>query len=137
MSAEVVRLDLPATGKYLGAVGTCIEEMLSGIDRLPEALSQGVQLAVHEACANIVDHAYAGKPGGRMQIILTLDHRSRRLIVELHDSGTSFDPRSAAEPDLEEGQIRGYGLFIVRQVMDEVTHEPTAGDNRWRLVKEL
>jgi serine/threonine-protein kinase RsbW len=139
MTAESVLLDLPASGKYLHTVSTCIEDMLGSLDGLAEApgVLQQVQLAIHEACTNVVEHAYEGRKHERMQIILTLDDTSRRLTVELRDSGQPFDPSSVAEPDLEDGQIHGYGLFIMRQVMDEVTYEPSDGANRWRLVKEL
>lgn len=138
-AAESVYLDLPATGKYLAAVSACVGEMLSALDGSTEvaAVSQQVQLAVHEACANIVDHAYEGMVKGRMQITLSLDHETRRFVVELHDNGKGFDPASVAEPDLKSGQVHGYGLFIIRQVMDEVTYEPAAGSNRWRLVKDV
>lgn len=137
MSGDTVQLDLPATGKYLNLVSSCIEEMLGGIDGLVDAaqVSQQVQLAVHEACANIVEHAYEGTVRGRMQVTLTLDDRS--LVVDLRDSGKSFDPARVLEPNLAEGQIHGYGLFIMREVMDEVTYEPSPGNNRLRLVKEL
>jgi serine/threonine-protein kinase RsbW len=137
-STEVIRLDLPATMKYLNVVGACIAEVLSRESDVKDldTLIYNVQLATHEACTNIVDHAYA-EAGGRIIILLAVQHNPRRLIVELHDTGQSFDLSTVKEPVLGEPQVRGYGLFLMRQIMDEVTYDAQAGHNRWRMVKRF
>lgn len=137
--ADVIRLDLPATHKYLNVLEACLTGMLARIPALdePSVLTYGVKLAVHEICTNIVDYAYAGQSVGRINITLTMTPESRRLVVELHDTGLPFDAAAVPEPNLEEGQVHGYGLFLVRQLMDEVTYDPQPDGNRWRLVKNL
>ena len=137
--ADVVRLDLPASHKYLNVLGACLAEVLGRVEGLadPATSVYNVQLAVHEACTNVVDHAYAGRTGGRIRVTLTLATAPGRLVVELHDTGRSFDPAGVAEPRLGEPQVGGYGLFLVRQLMDEVSYEPRPDGNRWRLVKNL
>lgn len=136
---DTIRLDLPATHTYLHVLRACLGELLATIEGLADRpdVVHGLQLAVHEACINIVDHAYAGLNPGRIQITITLVSVSRQLIIELEDTGGSFDLAAIPEPDLVEGQIRGYGLFLIRQVMDEVVYEPLPQGNRWRLRKEL
>jgi serine/threonine-protein kinase RsbW len=135
--SDVIRLDLPATHKYLNVLGACLGEMLTRAEGLddPTALTYAVQLAVHEICANIVEHAYAGQPAGRIGVTVTLAAQPRRLVVDLADTGRSFDPAGVPEPDLTEGQAGGYGLFLVRQLMDDVTYHPQPGGNHWRLAK--
>ena len=137
-SAEVIRIELPATMKYLNVVGACIAEVLSretDVENL-DTLIYNVQLATHEACTNIVDHAYE-EAGGRIHIVLGIHANPRRIIVELHDSGQAFDPSTVKEPTLGEPQVRGYGLFLMRQIMDEVTYDTNSGHNRWRMVKHF
>ena len=136
---ETVRLDLPGNGRYLGLLGPCIHEMLTVAGGVPDSseLSRRLQLAVHEACANIVDHAYRDGRTGRIRISLTVTTSPRRLIVDLHDTGEAFDPSTVPPPNLEEGQVHGYGLYLIRQVMDEVVYYPERGNNRWHLVKDL
>jgi serine/threonine-protein kinase RsbW len=97
-----------------------------------------IQLAVDEACANVVHHAYQGMDPGEMEISCSLDEQG--LIIQVRDWGRGFDPEDVEEPDvdapLEERTLGGLGLFLVRQVMDDVefTFDPQEG-NRLRMAK--
>jgi len=135
---DVIHLDLPATHKYLNLLGACIGEMLSRLDDVADVESTiyNLQLAVQECCANIVDHAYDGTDG-RIYATLNLIDEPRRLVIELHDNGHTFEPELVPQPVLGEPQVRGYGLFLMRQLLDEVDYLPQPGDNCWRLVKQL
>ena len=136
--AHIVRLEIPATHLHLRLLGPCISTLIDGPDSAatPSPTAYNVHLAVHEACANIVDHAYAEIAGGRIGLTFTC-HDSRSFVVDLHDTGRSFNLDDAAEPDLAVPQTEGYGLFLVRALMDEVVYEPQDGDNHWRLVKQI
>ncbi|MCB8987612.1 MAG: ATP-binding protein [Ardenticatenaceae bacterium] len=101
-----------------------------------DSLFYNIELAVHEACTNIVEHAYAGI-SGRIEIAFTLSEEHRQFIIELRDRGQSFNLADVQSPDLEQPQTSGYGLFLVHQLMDEVSYFPEPGNNRWRLVKNF
>jgi serine/threonine-protein kinase RsbW len=97
--------------------------------------SQGIheiQVAVDEACANIVQHAYAGMEAGDMEISCHV--AGRTFVVRVHDWGKSFSPDDVADPDvdapLEERILGGLGLFFIRQFMDEVrfSFDPILGN---------
>jgi serine/threonine-protein kinase RsbW len=136
--ANVIRLNLPASHQYLNVVGACLTAMLDRIE--PSSEYQGtaynLELAVHEACANIVDHAYQGEDG-RLDVTFSLAEEPRRLVVDLHDTGRTFDLSLVEEIDLEDPRERGYGLFLVQQLLDEVCYYPETGNNHWRLMKRL
>jgi serine/threonine-protein kinase RsbW len=137
--AERIDLDVPASLKYLNVVGACVTEMISraqGVEEL-EVVAYNVQLAVHEICTNVVDHAYEGREGGRIRLTFTMHQAPQRFVAELVDTGSSFDPSVVPDPDLEAGQTSGYGLFLARQLMDSVTYDPGPVGNRWRLEKSL
>lgn len=136
---DTIHLDLPASHKYLNVLSGCIAEMLARAGELaqPDELLYNVQLAVHEICTNIVEHAYSHANRGRIKITLTLSAHPRQFIVDLYDTGRCFDPAGVPSPDLDEGQIHGYGLYLVRQLMDTVTYDPQSSNNRWQLVKNL
>ena len=136
---EVIRLDLPASHKHLNILGACISELLVRVEHVDdrEAIIYSMQLAAHEACANIIDHAYAGDSGRRILITLTLAGCPRRLIIELHDTGFSFDLAAVPEPNLDEAHDHGYGLFLMRSLMDEMTYTSRPEGNHWALVKHL
>lgn len=80
-----------------------------------------LQLAVDEACANVVLHAYGGR-GGEVEITVELTGGGVR--VTIRDWGRAFDPQTVPSPDieasLEQRRLGGLGLYLMRQVMDEV-----------------
>jgi serine/threonine-protein kinase RsbW len=137
--ANMVRLNLPATHKFLNLVGACLGAMLERLERVPEpqAIAYNLELAVHETCANIVEHAYEGEGNGRIDLTFSLAEQPRRLVIDLHDTGRTFDLATVEDINLEEPQVRGYGLFLVQELLDEVCYYPEPGNNHWRLVKML
>ena len=136
-SAEVVRIDIPATYKHLSIVSACITEIIERTEDVDERkeLIYNLQLAVHETCANIVEHAYEGQSEGRIAVTLTLFSHPRQLCVDLQDTGQSFDVFAVPDPDLSQPQVSGYGLFLIRHLVDEVTYTPGSTYNCWRLIK--
>lgn len=136
---DVIRLDLPATHKYLNVLGAGVTEMLARVEGLDDSamVAYNVQLAIHEICVNIVNHAYDGTGHGRIGITLGWEPEARRLTVDLDDTGRSFDIATVPDPDLEQVQVHGYGLFLVREFMDTVEYRAGPGGNRWHLSKNL
>lgn len=134
----VFRFDIPATFKYLNVVSSSLTAILEHADSLPErdVLIYNIILAVHEICTNIVEHAYAGK-GGRIEIVVCLDEKPDHIVMDIYDTGQRFDLDSTPMPDLDEALVRGYGLFLIRELMDEVSYWPGAKQNHWRLMKKL
>lgn len=105
---------------------------------LDENASYAVQLAVDEACANIIEHAYGGE--GRGQIVCTVSDSPQAMTVILNDFGRPFNPKSIPEPNLraplKKRKEGGLGLFFIRKYMDEVRFEfsPEKG-NQLTMVK--
>jgi serine/threonine-protein kinase RsbW len=99
-----------------------------------------IQMAVDEACANVVEHAYAGMPPGVMEVECRCEGQD--LIVLIRDWGQTFVPEAVPEPDieapLEERQLGGLGLYLIRSAMDraEFTFDPKRG-NELVMVKRL
>jgi serine/threonine-protein kinase RsbW len=106
-----------------------------------ESFAYELELAVSEVLTNIIQHAYKGACGEiRGEFRLEAD----RIQIDVYDRGVPFNlasvPRLAAVPDRDRDvrrtSERGYGVHIVRQVMDEVDYWPsTEAGNHWRLVK--
>ncbi|WP_298819635.1 ATP-binding protein [Chloroflexus sp.] len=137
--SEVIRLDLPARHSYLHLLSETIAELLRQVGADNETLIYNVQLAAHEVCTNIVSHAYRNRRDGegRIHITLTLYPQPPRIEIELHDTGETFDPELVPQPNLSEAQIHGYGLFLIRHLMDKVSYTSLPDGNRWHLVKHL
>lgn len=97
-----------------------------------------IDLAVDEACSNVIDHAYAGDKQGEIRISLDLTEIGLRIIIQ--DDGVPFDPDCVAEPDLtsplETRCERGLGIYLIHEVMDEASWDfSTPGVNQLTLVK--
>ncbi len=125
------QLTITADLSQLEQVSDIIESMLVNADDLSDDI-YNIQLAVHECCTNIVTHAYGGEPGN---IDLTFDLTPEKYTIEICDSGQSFELDKVQSPDLENGQIHGYGIFLINQLMDEVAYRPGSPRNCWNLVR--
>jgi anti-sigma regulatory factor (Ser/Thr protein kinase) len=81
-----------------------------------------VQMAIDEACSNVIQHAYGGKPNGSIDIVI--EKRNKDFIVTIRDYGKPFDPKTVARPKtnvpLSERNIGGLGLFFMYKLMDRV-----------------
>jgi serine/threonine-protein kinase RsbW len=139
MPDETIRLDLPATHKYLHLLGSCIEGVLMRVEDLADAEKQvyNLQLAAQELCTNIVEHAYYGREAARIRVALSLEVNPTQLVLEFWDTGRSFEPSQVPEPALGETQVHGFGLFLVQQLVDDIQYKPMVGGNSWRLTKRL
>jgi len=82
-----------------------------------------IQMAVDEACTNIIKYAYSEGDG---VIDITCDVQENNLIVTIRDKGKPFDPQSVAPPDLHadlnQRKIGGIGIFLMKKLMDDVSY---------------
>jgi len=125
----------------LSRVRTTVSEVL---DRSPfdSNMRNKIIVAVDEALANVVEHAYAGG-SGVIDISFELDER--QLEVKIRDKGEKFDPGERLQSTLDIhkhiklGLKGGLGLFLMRQIMDEVRFNEASDDftNELVLVKRL
>jgi serine/threonine-protein kinase RsbW len=106
-----------------------------------------IEIAVDEACSNIVKHAYANDKEWSWrhrdpQIRLELRTEEGRLVIEINDHGQRFDFASYRPTDIDhrlrEMNPGGYGIAIIRRFMDEVQYSSNdQTGNTLRLVKYL
>ena len=79
-------------------------------------------LAVDEACANVIEHAYRHDATKEVTVKAIVDDEALRIHVV--DTGQGFDPMSVPQPDLQtlvaERRLGGLGLRVIKSLMDEV-----------------
>jgi serine/threonine-protein kinase RsbW len=99
----------------------------AGAAGLGEEAVYAVEMAVDEACTNIIEHAYGGEGRGDIECTCQINHEG--LTVTLRDYGSPFDPSNVPEPNvnaaLEDREEGGLGLYLIRKLMDEVDFEFT------------
>ena len=89
-----------------------------------------VQLAVDEACSNIIEHAYNGE--GQGDIVCTCVTLPKSFKVILEDRGKQFDPETVKDVEigvpLDKLGNRGAGVFLMKKLMDAVEFEFLEGN---------
>jgi serine/threonine-protein kinase RsbW len=105
-----------------------------------------IEMAVDEACSNVLEHAYASDKEWSWkrdpEIRLEIHHALDRITILIHDHGQRFDFSTYRPTDILEHVFAmhpgGYGVAIMRQFMDEVHYSSNdAEGNTLRMVKYL
>lgn len=129
--------ELQATYEQSMALKENLEEFLAGgRQAIPAQAGYDIWLAVHETFINIVEHAYENQ-GGRVICTAAWREPERAIEISLWDHGRSFSPDDPVCPDPTLLQEGGYGLYLVRRLMDRVTYTPGPQGNCWQLLKYL
>ena len=113
-------LRLEASALALRGLGGWLRD---AIEQLPDeqvaaTLLPRAELALHEACMNVVDHAQlpAGE-GIEVELVLSAD----RLVLTVRDRGKEFHPSEVPEPQRAVLQERGYGVKIIRSLVSDLS----------------
>ena len=106
---------------------------------LEEKVRRSMSLVFDELLNNIVSYAYGDDGEHWIDVLVELDHE--RLSVTVEDEGHPFNPFARSAPDttlsLEEREIGGLGIHLVRKMMDEVSYVRRTGRNVVIVVKHL
>ena len=99
-----------------------------------------LELAVDEACANVIEHAYNHDSTKEVTVRAILDDETLR--IQVIDTGLGFDPTSIPQPALErlvaDRKSGGLGLRVIKSWMDEVHYEIVPGSkNELHMTKRI
>ncbi len=101
---------------------------------ISDDIRTGLELAIHEVLTNIVVHGYADTRGS---ITLRFGGDTSEIVIDIEDQARAFDPLEAPMPDLDAPQVHGYGMFLVRELMDTTEYGRRGQTNHLRLIKHL
>jgi anti-sigma regulatory factor (Ser/Thr protein kinase) len=107
---------------------------------LPPGEVAKLELAVDEACANVIEHAYGSDVTKEVSVRATLDDQILEIFVI--DSGVGFDPSSIEQKELDKlvaaRKSGGLGMRLIKSLMDIVEYQMIPGvKNELRMVKKL
>ncbi len=115
-----------------------MEEFAAGA-RLGSEPRHAMEVALDELLNNIISYGYHDRAEHRIQVELLAD--SERLTIVISDDAVAFNPFEKAPPDmsqsLEEREPGGFGIHIVRKLMDECSYRRSGGRNIVTLCKNL
>ncbi len=96
-----------------------------------------IDIAVDEIVSNVARYAYEDKTGN---VTVKAETDENALTITVTDSGIPYNPLEKEDPDItlsaEERGIGGYGIFIVKKVMDSVSYEYKDGQNILKMTKK-
>ena len=99
-----------------------------------------VTLALEEIFANISKYAYPSGEG-MIDIFYEIDKDEKQLKVIIKDKGTAFNPLEKEDPDLgasvSERKIGGLGIYIVKNIIDDIQYQRINNENVLELIKQL
>ena len=134
-------LSIPNETKHLATVRQTVMEVLE-LSPFDVKTRNKIVVAVDEALANVVEHAYQGKPGV-IDLVFAIDED--RLLVMIRDNGVRFDPGEGGlkssidiQTHIRLGLKGGLGMFLMRQIMDEVAYRhETPWTNELVMIKKF
>jgi serine/threonine-protein kinase RsbW len=117
--------------KFIELVSRCAEEHGFSSERITE-----IGVATEEALVNVCNYAYQEGSGDvKVSCILDDEHR---FVIEIEDAGIPFDVLSIGEPDLindiDERKVGGLGVFIIRELVEDVQYRREDDKNVLKLV---
>ena len=107
---------------------------------LAEIEIANLELAVDEACANVIEHAYGHDATKEVTVSANFDGDSITFVIV--DAGKGFDPAQINQEELEsliaKRKDGGLGMRLIKTLMDEVQYEIGPGQkNELRMTKRI
>ena len=124
--------------KEINKLNQFIEEIGEEFALAPDVVFN-LTLVLEEAVVNVINYAYPKEE--HQYIYLSAKLQDGSIIFVLTDSGKEFDPTLAPEADItlsaDERPIGGLGIFLIRNIMNEVKYERIEGKNVLTMEKKL
>ncbi len=132
-------LKIPSQSDNLAIIRDVVAKVASRIGFDTDEASK-IELAVDEACTNVIKHAYANNSNQMIEVSIKVDQK--KLIIIVADKGKGFNPDKIKLPDLnesiKEGRKGGLGLCLIKTLMDKVEFEIKPGlKNQVKMIKYI
>ncbi|MCH7674137.1 ATP-binding protein [candidate division KSB1 bacterium] len=122
------QLKIPSQSDNLAIIRDVVAKVASRVGFDTDEASK-IELAVDEACTNVIKHAYANNSNQMIEVSIKVDQK--KLIIIVADKGKGFNPDEIKLPDLnksiKEGRKGGLGLCLIKTLMDKVEFEIKPG----------
>ena len=120
MSIVIDRIELrvPSKAEYVSIVRAFVTDLSRRLGLCTSSV-EDVQVAVSEACTNVVLHAYSDADHGS-ELVVRCGTKDGRLTVEIADSGQGF-ANAVGKPKYSRDRDGGFGLVLIRNLMENVS----------------
>ncbi|MBN2602292.1 MAG: ATP-binding protein [Candidatus Marinimicrobia bacterium] len=97
-----------------------------------------LHLAIDEILTNIISYGYSDPNEHIINICYSL--QKDYLQLKIIDDSNPYDPAAAPEPDveasLEDRKIGGLGIYLIKNMMDDIKYSSESGKNTLVLTKK-
>lgn len=137
VAATIHTITIPSSTRFLEDVRAFIKThaLAAGFSDVDV---EELKIAVDECCTNVIEHAYGNDASKTIDIAILVD--DQQFSVRIRDEGRAFNAATYREPDLAEfaksRKSGGFGVHIMRKLMDQVTFSTRNGTNECLMVKE-
>jgi len=133
------QLKIPSQSDNLAIIRDVVAKVASRVGFDTDEASK-IELAVDEACTNVIKHAYTNNSNQMIEVLIKVD--KKKLIIIVADKGKGFNPDKIKLPDLnesiKEGRKGGLGLCLIKTLMDKVEFEIKPGSkNQVKMIKYI
>ena len=131
------QLKIPSLSDNLEIIREFVSKIAAKAGFDDDAISK-IELAVDEASANVIKHAYKESQRKPIDIMIKID--PEKLTVIVSDRGKGFNASKLKDPDMKEYlakmRVGGLGIYLIRTLMDEVDFKSEPGKgNQVKMVK--
>ena len=133
------KLKIEAKVENLDKVTEFVDGLLEAYD-CPMKTMMRIDVAVEEIFVNVAHYAYTPDTGD-VEICVDVSGEPPCAAITFTDSGVPYDPLAKEDPDVtqsvEERPIGGLGIYMVKNIMDDVEYEYKDGQNIFTITKNI
>ena len=131
------KLTIDATVENLPAVTEYITSSLEEKNCSMKTIMQ-MELVIEEIFVNVASYAYRPNIG---QVTICKEFEPDAITISFIDSGKAYNPLEHKDPDinaeLEDRDIGGLGIFLVKKNVDEISYERKDNQNILTIKKKF
>lgn len=131
-------MEVNAVTEELDTVSQFVERELEKYG-CPVKFQTQIAVAVEEIFVNIVHYAYDEGTVGKVKLTINIYEKKKEVVLRFQDKGIPFNPLAKANPDItagiEEREIGGLGIFMVKKICDDVSYKREDGQNMFTVMK--
>jgi len=122
---EIIELSIPNKAEFVSVVRLTLVAIANRVGFNIEEI-EDMKVAIAEACTNAITHG-KNTPSESIDIRFTL--QAAGLEIQVEDKGKGCEVEKIKDPQIEELNENGLGIFIIKSLMDDVVihSEPDQG----------
>jgi serine/threonine-protein kinase RsbW len=137
---KTFHLKIPSQANNLATIREFVAKIAQNSGFSENDISK-IELAVDEACTNVIKHAYENQPNSK-DIEVNVEFQGDKLTIIVTDYGKGFEPEKIQSPNIKkylaEHRRGGFGIYLMKTLMDEVHYDIQPGiRNKVTMIKYL